>query len=322
MSQYRCLRHLQGGPSISTRSSLYWGITGRCQLACRYCFYETGVNPRSNLAVDASHAERIIPSITHCFDQVVLTGGECLLNPSFWEIVRLARTAGLDVSFLTDGILLDTTNVDNVLHHQVSRVAVSLDSLDPKVNESLRPLRNAKRGITNKIVANVTALADRRPSQLQVTVLQTVCLSNIDSILPMIQFCQGLGLDLLVHPTEIPASSTDLDHIRLSSNCGVDIAKLESAMLTWANTHKGRRKYTHVALELIHGRRPNNIMCPMGSKHLFLDVDGSLYPCFHRLDLRIGNVYETELRELLDNAIPKDLRTAPCASLGCACMLE
>jgi len=300
---------------------LYWAITGQCQLACRYCFYETGVNPRPNRSVGISHAECIINSIANCFDHVFFTGGECLLNPAFWEIVRLARTVGLAVSFLTDGILLDTTTANNGLHYEVSQVAVSLDSLDPEVNESLRPLRNAKQGVTKRIIANLTALADR-PNYLPVTIIQTVCLSNIDSILPMMQFCQELGFDLLVHPAEIPAFFTSLDHMRLRSSCSVDITNLESAMLAWASTHKGRRKYTCVALDFIHGKSPVGMSCPMGSDHFFLNADGSLYPCFHRQDLRIGNVYETDLKVLLNKTIPENLRTAQCASLGCACMLE
>jgi len=302
--------------------TLYWAITGHCQLHCRYCFYETGMNKRPFEFIDACRAECIIDDIADNFDAVTLTGGEPMLTPSFWKIVGMGRAAGLDVSFLTDGIGINDKSVALAVEHGVTRIAVSLDSLEPGVNESLRRPGRTHKGITERVVENVKLLGSQRGERLQATILQTVCRTNIDSIKPMVGFCNTLDVDLLVHPAGIPMASTDFQDIGLASCSPDEVCKLEHAMLEWADGHEGRERYTRLAIDFIRGTRPTGIICPMGRQFFFLDVDGTIAPCFHRMDLELGNIFETDLGELLSKDLPQDLSRGPCASLACACMLE
>jgi len=301
---------------------LYWSITGACQLSCRYCFYETGMNQPPFGQVNTCGAEALIVKLGRSFPRVVLTGGEPLLNSSFWDLVALARRSGMTVSFLTDGINLDAACVENVRRHTVSSVYISLDSLSPGINEALRRPRSTNVRLTDRIVRNVETLACDRPDTLNIIILQTVCRTNIDSVEPMIEFCRLLGLDLLVHPAGMPLACPDVSDIRLESSSSDELLRLERAMLKWADGHEGRTRYTRLAMDLIHGRPTEGMNCPMGTESFFLDVDGTLSPCFHRLDIRLGNVYETDPRDIIARDMPQDLRTAPCASLGCACMLD
>jgi len=307
---------------MKIKKHLYWAITGSCQLRCRYCFYETGMIKRPVSSVDASHARRVIPQLTSHFAEVTLTGGETLLNVSFWDIVRMARSAGMAVCFLTDGIRLDAACVDQALRHGVTRVAISLDSLDIEVNESLRSPRALLNSTTETIIENVMAMAKRPELRLPVTVIQTVCRSNIDSVRPMIQFCRRLELDLLIHPAGMPSSCPHVSDIRLESCSPKEKLELERAMLEWADGHEARTKYTRLAMSFVRGQTSVEVACPMGSRHFFLDADGTLSPCFHRRDLQLGNIYDTDLQVLLGRRIPEELRAAPCANLACACMLE
>lgn len=307
---------------MSQRRRLYWAITGACQLRCRYCFYETGVNKRPPRHADTSDAQRIIPALARHFETVVFTGGEPLLHPKFWDLVSLTRRSGMAVAFLTDGLGLDTTCVERIRHSGVSRVYVSLDSLCPSTNDTLRAPGTSVTSPGSRIVENVETLARGRPDDLEIVVLQTVCRPSIGSVRPMIQFCRTLGLDLLVHPAGMPSSPPDLADIRVECCPADEAAELERAMIEWANGHRGRQKYTRVAMMFIRGVRPLGLACPMGTKCFFLDADGMLSPCFHRTDLAQGNVFETDLDKLLARGVPENLAEAPCASLGCACMME
>jgi len=247
---------------------------------------------------------------------------DAYLNKSFWSLVAMARSAGLIVNFLSDGLRLDEKCVNEVLRHGIARVAVSLDSVGPEVNEALRPPCNMRRGTTEMVVQNLRSLAEKRDSQLQVTVMQTVTRFNIDSVLPMIAFCRELKLDLLVHPAGVPITWPRASGLRLESCTPEEVSRLENVMLEWANDHEGRMRYTRIAIGFVRGSPTVGLTCPMGSRIFFLDAHGSFSPCFHRTDLRLGSVYDSDLQQIFRGAPREDLAAAPCASLSCACMLE
>lgn len=301
---------------------LFWAISGACQLRCRYCFYATGSNRLPPGWVDAETGKALIPKLGTIFRRIIFTGGEPLLNPAFGDLVATARDFGMETHFLTDGIRLDAACARQVRQHGLSRLYISLDSLSPGINESLRLPPQSLRGFTNQVIRNIEALLPDRPPQLEIVILQTVCKGNIDSIEPMVAFCRRLGLDLLVHPAGFSTPVPDTSDIRLDSCSEDELQRLERAMQRWAQGHAGREKYTKLALTILRGLPlPSGVSCPMGTRSFFLDVDGTLSPCFHRTDIRLGNAYKDDPHEILTRPFP-DLRTAPCANLACACMLE
>jgi len=157
---------------------------------------------------------------------------------------------------------------------------------------------------------------------VDIVVLQTVCRANIDDVAGMLRFCQDLGVDLLVHPAGIPKPAAAYSELSLELCSQAEVDRLEEVMLLWAGEHEARVKYTHLAMEFIRGRQKTEVRCPMGNQCMFLDVDGSIAPCFHRMDLVCGSVYDDRVPDPFKNASFAGLGEAPCATLACACMLE
>lgn len=307
---------------LDNTRELYWELTTSCQLACRYCFYETGLSVREHKRVHPADARSIIRDISRFFRAVTFTGGEVFLAPSFWEFVAIATEANLRVSFITDGLRLDTQARQRLRDSGVSRVAISLDSLSPEINDSVRlPVAGAAVNGADTIIANLRALADNRPSGLEISVLQTIYRDNIQSIRPMVQFCRELDVDLLVHPAGMPTMKT-LDDIRLEAMPDAEVEELQEAMLGWADARPARIGYAHAAIAFIRGKRPRGLTCPMGTTTFFLDVFGDLFPCFHRKDLRLGNVLTERVADIMAKSSDLGLASAPCASLACSCLLD
>ena len=101
--------------------------------------------------------------------------------------------------------------------------------------------------------------------------------------------------------------------------------QLEQAMLVWAGSAKDLIDYTRAVMQLIKLQKPTNLFCPMGTDHFVLDVNGSVYPCFKRKDICLGNVLKQPLAKILNNQnyrhnVQKQLQQAGCVSLGCVCM--
>jgi hypothetical protein len=114
-----------------------WLITGRCPLACQYCYAEDLMRNDANepTASDVVDIATAIKSMDPLI--VVLTGGDPLFTPHLATAVEaLSGTAGLVVD--TSAYTLTDEHITLFKAHRVA-IRVSLDSERPKVHLAQRP---------------------------------------------------------------------------------------------------------------------------------------------------------------------------------------
>lgn len=109
-------------------------ITDRCNLRCTYCMPSEGVPPRAHEEI-LSHEELAAfarVAAGRGISKVRVTGGEPLVRRGCSELIgMLAETSGIsDISLTTNGLLL-SQHADELRRAGLSRVNISLDSLDP-----------------------------------------------------------------------------------------------------------------------------------------------------------------------------------------------
>ncbi|MCP3918585.1 MAG: GTP 3',8-cyclase MoaA [bacterium] len=109
-------------------------VTDRCNLRCGYCMPEEEYVwlPKSRV-LTFEEIERLVSAFTEIgVDRVRLTGGEPLLRRDLHKLVaRLARHPRLREVALTTNALLLTEQAPELRAAGLSRITVSLDSLDP-----------------------------------------------------------------------------------------------------------------------------------------------------------------------------------------------
>src|SRR5579875_712373 len=115
-------------------------ISSQCNRRCGYCFlppdfFTSGMRMSvDSFAGVVSWSQR--PRVT----EITLLGGEPSLHPSFAGMVSLASARHMEVRVVTNGsrrfrrFLADGT----IGSHNLARVAVSLDTLDPAVQDEFR----------------------------------------------------------------------------------------------------------------------------------------------------------------------------------------
>lgn len=115
-------------------------ITSQCNRRCTYCFlpaefFASGVR----MSMDR-FAGVVDWSLRHGVGEITLLGGEPSLHPSFAAMVSHASTRDLEVRVVTNGargfrrLLADGA----IGKHNLSRVAVSLDTLDQIIQDGFR----------------------------------------------------------------------------------------------------------------------------------------------------------------------------------------
>ena len=110
-------------------------LTDRCNFRCIYCMPEEGVQQMSHFDIlRIEEIEAIVRAAAGIgIKSVRLTGGEPLVRKGVVSLVKgIANTPGIEnVSITTNGVLLPRM-VDDLKAAGLSRVNISLDTLDPQ----------------------------------------------------------------------------------------------------------------------------------------------------------------------------------------------
>lgn len=135
-------------------SYLRISVTDRCNLRCRYCMPEEGVEwiPHKDILSFEEIAEVVKVSVSLGVNKIRLTGGEPLVRRGITNLVRMiANTGGVqDLAMTTNGIYLDKYAVE-LAATGLTRVNVSLDTLDPEKYSNMTrggDIRNVMSGLT------------------------------------------------------------------------------------------------------------------------------------------------------------------------------
>ena len=172
-------------PGSLTSVDVY--ISSQCNRRCTYCFLPAEFFS-SGVKMDIEEFAGVVEwSRQQGVTEITLLGGEPSLHRSFAGMVRLAHGQGLDVRVVTNGHprfrrLLADGSVDP---RHLSRVAVSLDSLDPGVQDRFRGT-GAWRDATETIdlLRNKEVLFD-----INVTAVRSV----LDGLPALIDYAQQAG---------------------------------------------------------------------------------------------------------------------------------
>jgi len=115
-------------------------LNNACNLRCKYCFTNS---PKGDHV-----KERLTPEqISNLADQADelgyfefdLQGGELLLRPDIlFETLEAIKPERFYLYLTTNGYTLDRAMADKLAKHHVSRVSVSIDSMDEKTHDDIR----------------------------------------------------------------------------------------------------------------------------------------------------------------------------------------
>ena len=110
--------------------------------------------------------------------------GEPLLNRSMLDWVEQARRLRLDFRFTTNGYHVDRAMAQRLVAARLFNLGLSIESLDPVINEQIRPYRNA----TEKTVGAIELLLEekrRQRSPLSLNLKCTLTNLNLESVLDL-----------------------------------------------------------------------------------------------------------------------------------------
>lgn len=175
-------------PPVSDRlTSVDVYITSQCNRRCTYCFLTSDfLDSRAQMGID-TYGQILSWSRRYGIGEITLLGGEPSLHPDFAKMVSMAHDEGMQVRIVTNGNRRFRRMVSDleIYPDQLSRVAVSLDTLDDTIQDGLRgsmAWRDAQQTIE-------LLQAHEIPFDINVTALKSV-LASLDE---MIEFAGKAG---------------------------------------------------------------------------------------------------------------------------------
>jgi len=133
---------------------LVFHITGRCNLQCAYCYASS--YDRTDLEIE--EAQDVLSQASKLGTKhVILSGGEPLLHPDFYEIAEYAKELRLKVHITSNGTMIDEIAAKK-LKLLDAIVTISLDGSCAEVNDPLRGegvFRSAINSIDNLVNCGV-----------------------------------------------------------------------------------------------------------------------------------------------------------------------
>ncbi len=162
-----------------------WMTTNQCNLNCSHCYQDAGDRRTGELNTEEGMA--LIGQIARAGTRILIfSGGEPLMRPDIFELVKHAAKCGLRPVFGTNGTLLTKETVTRLKEAGAAAMGVSLDSLSEEKHNRFRGHADAFR-LTQEGIANCREAG--LPFQLHTTVMDW----NREEILGLMDYAVSAG---------------------------------------------------------------------------------------------------------------------------------
>jgi MoaA/NifB/PqqE/SkfB family radical SAM enzyme len=313
------------GPASAGVRFLQVEPTTRCNFRCGFC---AGRHmDQTDLELDAF--AKILDGLTE-LEHLELQGeGEPLLHPAFFEMARVARARGIEVSTITNGSLFTAARIERLLDADLTSVLVSIESPAPSEFAAIRGGRLDK--VIEGIGALLSAREARRLRRPAVGFAVTVLKSTERRFPEVLDLYRRLGLDggvvvQTLNPMEAYARSYS-ESMRAESYGGLGRAVVERRLLRQAERADLDRRGEPSSFwtKLFAGATRPGAGCPWLRSALFIDRRGRVTTCPYVKDAdryALGRIEEIGLDGILstrretERALEDGIIPAPCQ--GCA----
>jgi MoaA/NifB/PqqE/SkfB family radical SAM enzyme len=308
---------LQTGSVLTTPMTYYIIFSGKCNLECTFCTIYKDVDPMLS-GETMLRLVREAKSLSGQGFNISLSGGEPTIYKPLYETMELAQKLGVNFGFTTNGLALTKSNVQRALSYDPFNINISLESVDPAINESLRPFKDGTRRTLDGI-ATIMAEKERIGARVSVIVKPTIMEQNYRYLPNLVRhFGKGSGVLVNFQPfvggPGLPFWVKDIDNLKAVF---AEIAQLQSEGYSvigdqgvfdgfidyMANPPQTGSAKRHLDLG---GKKRN---CDIGLRTMFIYPNGDVHFCDF-LGKPIGNVHKESLSDIYHGAVAAKQRKA------------
>ena len=294
-----------------------WNTTRQCNQFCRHCYRVAGAEPDPD-ELSTEEGKQLLEEIAGAgFKIMVLSGGEPLMRPDIYDLVRHGGAQGLRVVVGTNGTLITPQVAQDLRDSGCARVGISLDDIDPQVHDEWRQMEGAWE-------QSVEGMKHCREVGLPFQIHTTVTERNEHCITEMTDLAVELGAAAHHIFFLVPAGrGEDIEAESLKAKA---YERLLNRILDKQREVEIELKPTCAPQFMRIAKRKGIPMrftkgCLAGTSYCVIIPNGDVHPCPY-LQLKVGNVRETPFSEIWrSNPVFDELREGKlkgrCADCDC-----
>jgi MoaA/NifB/PqqE/SkfB family radical SAM enzyme len=277
----RTLAKNLSAPSADQRRWRLWQVESAiaCNLRCIMCPW-TGFRHDVRKGIMTGETWAMLrPYLSEVRSIDFTGGGEPLLQPHLIDWMAEAKSAGCEIGFLTNGLLLNRETARRTVDIGIDWIGFSVDGATKEVYENIRHGSNF-----NRICENIAAIDSLRVGKVPLTMINFVIMpSNRHQIEAVVELAVSLGIDQLnFKQCDVIRGVDGKGHGLFSADETRGIKQLKKH-LGKARRLAGKLKINTTAFSFVPDEQPVCHQDPRDS--LFVRYDGAVAPC---INLAIG----------------------------------
>jgi MoaA/NifB/PqqE/SkfB family radical SAM enzyme len=171
-------------------------ITTRCNLRCTMCI-KTACNDWHRKDMSINGFEKIVSYLQNVGSVVLEGWGESLLHGNLTDFIRLAKTAGPEVGFVTSGMGLSTDYARRIIDAGVDFMGFSLSGATAETHNAIRVNSDFNTLITS--IKTMTHLSMKNPLQkLRMHIVYLMLKDNVHEIPMLLDLAHEIGISEVV----------------------------------------------------------------------------------------------------------------------------
>jgi len=253
----------------------FFAINNTCNNRCETC----SIWKEKPKIVRFGDAKKVLDKLhENNFRVLQLTGGEPLMNPDFFEIVKYAKKLNFLVFAPTNGTLINEKVADKLKESKIDQISVSLHHYKPEIFEKI----SGHKDILKRVTKSIDVLKKKK---LPVSALCTISKYNINDIEDIAKFIDDLDITIsFCMPVTVKNTS-----FRLGGNGkSVEISKNDMRSVLFRIIELKKHGYNIInSLEYLRDTiryldKENIYGCFGGTKLFYMDWNLDVYPCMFK----------------------------------------
>jgi len=265
-------------------------LTNRCNERCSHCYIDDFSDDALKKLNKAQWFEVLDKLRAAGVLYLILMGGEAMLSPYFWDILKRASNMGFHVSTITNGLKINSLDVAKRLKNDgLSVVTMSLYSAHSEIHDSMTRVRGSH-------ARTLKAIEYLMEAQIEVTLNCLLTKDNIDTVFDLYDYAKEKNLQLKVDSNITPKFSGNLDPTKLRASA----TQLQTYFLELI------KQYPHAGPSP-SGETETSYICNAAKGKCAVTAYGDLLAC---IEIRkpLGNLLKTDFAAAWQSAEAKKWR--------------